>query len=74
MVVQLRLQSETVVLVNVYAPTQSEPRKQLAFMDTLESAVINLDTHTFLMGGDFNAHLDTNHSNSNPYISTESLP
>lgn len=37
LVVQLQCQTETITLINVYAPTQSETKKQLAFMDTFRT-------------------------------------
>lgn len=65
LVVQLQHQSETVALINVYAPTQSELKKQLVFMDTLDSLLSDLDVHNIFMGADFNAHLDNDYSDPN---------
>lgn len=51
LVALLKHHSDTIALINIYAPTQSEPRKQLTFMDTLESTLSDLDAHHILMGG-----------------------
>lgn len=50
LVVQLQHQSEILALVYVYAPTQSKLRNQLAFMDTLDSVLADLDAHNLFIG------------------------
>lgn len=58
LIIRLQLQSEIVALINVYAPTQSELKKQLVFIDTLDPLISDIDAHNIFMGGDFNVHLD----------------
>lgn len=53
LVVRIQHQSETLALINVYAPTQAEYRHQITFMDTLESTLADLDAHNVIMGGGF---------------------
>lgn len=72
LLVQIQRQTEVLALINVYAPTQSEPRQQTAFMDILDAALANLDAHNIFMGGDFNAHLDDNPSDSTSNTQTQS--
>lgn len=65
LLVKLQHQSETVALINVYAPTQSEIRKQLSFMDTLDALVSDIDAHNIFLGGDLKAHMDEDSAESN---------
>lgn len=66
LLIQIQRNSEIMALINIYAPTQSEPRLQLAFMDLLDSTTADLDAHNIFMGGDFNAHMDDKPSGPNP--------
>lgn len=68
LIVQVSLGADIVTLINIYAPTQSEPRQQDQFIGSLEESLADLEITILLMGGDFNTQLDeissgTSHSN-----------
>lgn len=59
LIIQLTLQEEDFIIANIYAPTQSESRDQLAFMEGCENMLSNLNIHSLFMGGDFNVQLSS---------------
>lgn len=58
LVVQFQQDDEQITLLNVYAPTQSEPNSQLAFIEKLHTTLGNIQIQTLLVAGDFNVQLD----------------
>lgn len=79
LILQIELEGESLTLVNVYAPTQSEGTEQITFIERLNATLDGLEISDILMGGDFNIslhHTSGVHVNSSPQagISSETQP
>lgn len=57
-IIQVDTDNEPLTLINVYSPTQSEPREQTDFIASLQEGMTNLEIQTTILGGDFNIQLD----------------
>lgn len=58
LILQVTQDNEVITLINVYSPTQCEPREQLELIVSLQEALTNLEVQTTILGGDFNIQLD----------------
>lgn len=66
-IIQFALKGETITLVNIYAPTQSEAHEQINFIIKCEEILAGLEIQNLYLGGDFNIQLDAvNTSQRNP--------
>ena len=60
LLLQIKLNDKTFVLVNVYAPTKDKKQMQIEFLDYVQSKVVDHVDKSILIGGDFNICLDPN--------------
>lgn len=58
LIIQVENDNDTLTLINVYSPTQSESREQLELVASLQEALTNMEVRTAVLGGDFNIQLD----------------
>lgn len=64
LIMQIVVEGESLTLINVYAPTQSEGTEQSNFLENLNSTIDDLEISDVLMGGDFNIHIHQNSGQS----------
>lgn len=57
LIVQTESEGETATIANVYSPTQSEARDQVAFITEFERALAGININTLFIGGDLNTQL-----------------
>lgn len=64
LILQMKHAMDTITLLNVYAPTQSESREQIQLISDLQAELSKLEVHTLIMGGDFNLKMDQQSDNT----------
>lgn len=58
LILQFKNGSDSLTVVNVYAPTQSENREQLHMIELLDELLSNIEIQSLFLGGDFNIQLE----------------
>lgn len=53
-VLQVDREGESIVLANIYAPTQDHPQEQIRMVNHLEEKLLGLELTNLILGGDFN--------------------
>lgn len=56
LIIKVMSEVDSATIANIYAPTQSEPRAQEAFMSACENVLSGIDIQNLWMGGDFITH------------------
>lgn len=69
---QIKHEQEIITLLNVYAPTQNDPKDQINLVARLQEQLANLEVQILFMGGDFNIQL--HNTNSTTHSSTSRSP
>lgn len=57
-VVDLHIETQNIILINIYAPTKDKEKDQLDFLNTLIDTLKNYTDNNIIIGGDFNTYLD----------------
>lgn len=58
LIIQLQEGDDSLTLINVYSPTQSESKEQVETIAAIQEAMMGLEIQTTVLGGDFNIQLD----------------
>ena len=53
------IKDNSIILINIYAPTKDKPTEQLNFLHILKGLVDKYSDKAIILGGDFNTYLDT---------------
>lgn len=52
----IHLEDQILTICSIYAPTQDKPKKQVEYLEELDSLLSQLDCSNLILGGDFKLH------------------
>ena len=56
--IDCKIESQSFIIVNVYAPTKDKPQEQLLFLKNLQNLLDICSDNAIIIGGDFNIYLN----------------
>ena len=58
LMIECKIESQSFIIVNVYAPTKDKPQEQLLFLKNLQNLLDIGSDNAIIIGGDFNTYLN----------------
>ena len=58
LMIECKIESQSFIILNVYAPTKDKPQEQLLFLKNLQNLLDISSDNVIIIGGDFNTYLN----------------